>query len=81
MRYLCEYSGHKHIPGRQYIRDVRFQVLESLIIQGCKFSDFSLISNFSLSTPLKISFESLSLEHVSYDFIIGSDFRKGFVIT
>ena len=45
--------------------------------QGCKFSDFSLISDFLTWTPLQIIFEIPSLEHISYDFL---DSEKVFVL-
>ena len=35
--------------------------------QGCKFSDFSLISDFFTSTQLKIILEISFVEHISHD--------------
>ena len=44
---------------------------------GCyNFLDFSQISEFFTSTPLKLFFESSSLELVSQGFIIDSAFQK-----
>ena len=53
-------------------------VFEIFIIQGCKFSDFSLISDFFTSTYLKIIFKISSLDHISHYFIIESGFQKRF---
>ena len=36
--------------------------------QGCKFSDFSQIPDFFSQTPLRIIFESSSLEHILHTF-------------
>ena len=38
--------------------------------QVCKFPEFSLISDFLTSSPLKIVFEILTLEYVSHSVII-----------
>ena len=46
-----------------------------IMLIGIKFSDFSLISDVTL-TALKIIFEIISLEHFSHDFMIDSDFQK-----
>ena len=45
-------------------------------IQGWKFSDFSLISDFFTLTIMKIIFEISSQEKLSHDFIIDPDFQK-----
>ena len=42
--------------------------------QGCKFSDFSLISDFFTLTHVKNILLFPRLEQVSYDFMIDSDF-------
>ena len=47
--------------------------------QGCKFSDFNLISDFFTSTPLKTIFEISTFEYIQHDFIIDSDFQKNFL--
>ena len=45
--------------------------------QGCKFSDFSLISDFFFTLKhLKITLEISSLERVSRDFMIDSVFQE-----
>ena len=40
------------------------------------FSDFSLISDFYILTPLKTIFKISSKGHVSRDFMVDSDFQK-----
>ena len=49
------------------------------MLQGCELSDFSLISDFFTSTPLKIIFEILSVEQVTRDFMMDSDFLKKYL--
>ena len=44
--------------------------------QGRQFSAFSLISDFFTSTPLKSICKISTMEHVSYDFMVDSDFQK-----
>ena len=44
--------------------------------KGCKFSDFSLISDLFISTPLQNIFEISPLMHFSHDFIIDIYFQK-----
>ena len=51
-------------------------VMGSCLFQECIFSDFSIISDFSFLTPLKIILKIPFLEHVSHDFIIGSNFFR-----
>ena len=46
--------------------------------QGCRFSDYGLISYF-FTLILMIFFYISYLEHVSNDFMIESDFQKIFV--
>ena len=49
--------------------------------QGCKFSDYNLISDFFTLTPLKIVSKISLLERISQGFLIDSDFQKrSFVI-
>ena len=45
--------------------------------QGCKFSDFSLIPDFF--HILKIICKISPMEHVSYDFMVDSNFQKKFL--
>ena len=49
------------------------------VTQGCKFSDFSLISDLFTWTPVKITFEISSTEHVLYAFLIDSDFQEKYL--
>ena len=52
-------------------------ILPSLcFLQGWKFLDFSLISDFFTSTILKIVFEISSYERVSRDIMIDPDYQK-----
>ena len=45
------------------------------------FSDFSLIQEFLTLTLLKIIFEISSLQRISRDFIVDSDFPKSYIIS
>ena len=45
-------------------------------MQGCKFSDFSLISDFFTLTHVKIILLIPHVEQVSHDSIIDSDFQR-----
>ena len=51
-------------------------VVKVLFIQGC---NFSLISYFFIWKPMKIIFESSSIEHVSHDFLGGSLFSVAMI--
>ena len=52
------------------------QAIVQELYPGCKFSDFSLISDFLTWTHLNFFFESPYSEHISLDFIIDSDFQQ-----
>ena len=45
-------------------------------MQGCKFSDFILISDFFTLTHVKIIWLIPHLEQVSHDIMIDSDFQR-----
>ena len=49
---------------------------QNSFLQGSKFTDFSLISDFFTSTHLKNSFEISSKEHVSDGFMIYPEFQE-----
>ena len=46
------------------------------MLQQCKFSDFCLILEYFTSIPVKLVCEMSSLEHVSRDFNVDSDFQE-----
>ena len=48
----------------------------ALCYQGCKFSEFRLVSDFFTLTSLKTIYEISSFDTVSHDFIKDSDFQK-----
>ena len=60
-------------------RTVDFRGLGPYPCQGCKFSDFSLISVCSSKPLKKIIFEILFLEQVSHALMIDSDFLKTYL--
>ena len=55
------------------------QVSRTPGMPGCNFSDFSLVSDFSTSTHVKIMCKIAIMEHISYDCLVDSDFQKKYL--
>ena len=62
-----------------WISDASNDPILRIVLQGCDFSDFSLISDFFPLTHVKIILLIPHLEQVSHDFIIDSDFQRKFL--
>ena len=77
----CVYFFKCNIMLNMFFQNRLTQLLQAIVSpmifdQGCKFSDYNLISDFFTSTPSKIVFEMSSLERMSQGFVIEPDFQK-----
>ena len=62
---ICSFSIYK-VNATQRAKHTKSETC--MFSRVCKFSDFSLISDFFTSTPLKIIFEISCLQHSSHGF-------------
>ena len=79
---LLTFQGKKEIGqmpgpvGNMFRVSSRFPIYAAFSLKGFQVSDFTLILDSFTLTPLNSLVDISSIEHVSRDFMIDSDFRK-----